>query len=593
MRRSFYSGTIVLALAGLVLAGCAVADKSADGVAPGELRGATRLVRGAGGPRGSSVGSPADAEAFARSRGDADDDDAEMERRVQAFAHFGAGISQELNDQPDKALDHFAQSALADPSNESLILQVVRRYVEEKKPAKALELLVAGTALPTASGALFSWLGYVNSQLGKTEAAAAADRIAIKKSPGSLMAYQNLAQIYLQKKQPKEALTVLDDAARQPAPDAGYLFELAEIYANFRQLQPDQADAVKPRSLELLDRAAKLRPQNVLLLEKMADGYRVAGELAKSEGIYLQLLERFPNMPMIREKLTEVYLRRGKQELAAQQMQAIARDNPNNPQAYFFLGSIAYDQTNYVDAAGYFEKVLALNPAFEPVYYELAELRVALNKPDEALDVLKKAREKFKENFLLEFHTAFALAKLKRYDDAIKAYAAAEAVAKTNEPERLNQVFYFQLGAAYERKGDFAQAEKIFHKCLGIAPDFADALNYLGYMWADRGVNLPEARKLIEKANKLEPGNAAFLDSLGWVLYKLKQPREALPYLLEAVKVEKDPDATLYDHLGDIQAALKQFEQAHDAWQKSVELEANDEVSKKLKAMPAPNKSGK
>jgi len=51
-------------------------------------------------------------------------------------------------------------------------------------------------------------------------------------------------------------------------------------------------------------------------------------------------------------------------------------------------------------------------------------------------------------------------------------------------------------------------------------------MNYLGYMWAERGVNLPKARELIEKAVKLEPKNAAYLDSLAWVIYKLDQPRK-------------------------------------------------------------------
>jgi Tfp pilus assembly protein PilF len=95
-------------------------------------------------------------------------------------------------------------------------------------------------------------------------------------------------------------------------------------------------------------------------------------------------------------------------------------------------------------------------------------------------------------------------------------------------------------------------------------------------------MKLEQARDLIGKAVKLEPKNAAYLDSMGWVLYKLSKPKEALDYLLKAVELSDEPDATVYDHLGDIYAALNQRDKAREAWQKSVSLEANEEVKKKL-----------
>src|SRR4029077_15474753 len=100
-----------------------------------------------------------------------------------------------------------------------------------------------------------------------------------------------------------------------------------------------------------------------------------------------------------------------------------------------------------------------------------------------------------------------------------------------NGQKRLMDSFYFQFGAACERAGDFAQSEKYFEKCLDLAPNFSQAQNYLGYMWAERGEKLDRARDLIEKALKAEPKNAAYLDSMGWVLFKLQRPKEALDYL--------------------------------------------------------------
>jgi tetratricopeptide (TPR) repeat protein len=88
---------------------------------------------------------------------------------------------------------------------------------------------------------------------------------------------------------------------------------------------------------------------------------------------------------------------------------------------------------------------------------------------------------------------------------------------------------------------------------------------------------------MIEKAVKLEPQNAAFLDSLAWVLYKLEKPTEALDPMLKAIELTKEADATLYDHLGDIYAALKQPDKAKEAWQKSLGVEPNDQIQEKLK----------
>lgn len=161
-------------------------------------------------------------------------------------------------------------------------------------------------------------------------------------------------------------------------------------------------------------------------------------------------------------------------------------------------------------------------------------------------------------------------------------------VASATDSNRLTHSFYFQFGSACERAGKIGEAEKLFEKSLKLSPDFAEALNYLGYMWAERGTNLTKAREMIEHAVKLSPTNAAYLDSLGWVLFKQGHPKEALPKIEKAVELNKDPDATLFDHLGDIHAALNQQEKAREAWKKSLELEPNKDIEKKLKSGSPP-----
>ena len=510
-----------------------------------------------------------------------------MEHRVKALAHFAAGISAELNEEENTALEHYLKSAAADPGHEVLVVELARRFLQTRQPDKAIDLLTRVTASPQATGKMFAWLGRAYAEAGKTEQAIKANSAAIKKSPDLLMAYGNLVELYQQDRQPKEAVKVLDEAAAQPSSNAEFWVDLAGLYTHYNQLHPEEAETTKPKIIAALDRAAGLKPQDLSLSQKLADGYRLMGEFAKAEGYYLELLQRFPALPGLRDKLADIYLRTDKKDKAAEQLEALSRDNPSNEQAYYFLGNIAYQEKRLTDAVDYFERALMLKPEFEPVYYRLAELKLALNKPQEALELMAKARSRFRQSFLLEFLTAAAHASAKDYAEAVKHYTEAEVIAKANEPASLTHLFYFRFGSALERRGDYTEAEKYFRQCLELAPNFAEAMNYLGYMWAERGKNLDEAKKLIEKAVALEPENAAYLDSLGWVLFKQHQPQEALDWLQKAVQNADQPDPTLYDHLGDIYAELKAFDKAREAWRKSVQLEPNDQVKKKLQTTPA------
>jgi tetratricopeptide (TPR) repeat protein len=182
-----------------------------------------------------------------------------------------------------------------------------------------------------------------------------------------------------------------------------------------------------------------------------------------------------------------------------------------------------------------------------------------------------------------EFYSGVAYMRLKEYTNALDHFTAAEIVASATETNRLNHTFYFELGAAHERAGKISEAESYFEKCLAMSPNMAEALNYLGYMWAERGTNLVRAREMIEQAVKLNPTNAAYLDSLGWVLFKQGNAKEALEPIRKAVELSEEPDATLFDHLGDIYAALNDVKKAREAWRKSIEIEPNKTIETKLK----------
>ncbi|MBI4664591.1 MAG: tetratricopeptide repeat protein [Verrucomicrobia bacterium] len=505
---------------------------------------------------------------------------------VEALAHFAAGLTYDLNGQTELAIEEYSQSALANPSHEPVVIEAARRHLRARKPEQAIEILRKATDSASASGSLYAWLGLACGQAGQTEAAIRANRTAIKKLPRSLPAYQNLAQIYFQSSQTNEALRVLDEAAHQASVDAPFLLDLAELYSRYARTQGAPNDAVRERAVKVLDRAAQLDSPNPATWQRLADSYVQLGELGKAEAIFARMVKTYPQLFMLRGKLAELYLRTGKKEQAAEQLEAIAQLEPTNPRTQAFLGSLALDNHNVEQAIRHFERALALSPDLEQVYYELAGVKIVnQKKPEEGLALLAKARTRFRPGFVMEYYTGLAHVLLKQYREGIQHFTSAELLAKADQPARLTHQFYYQLGSACERNGDSEQAEKHFQKCLEISPDSADAMNYLGYMLTERGTKLEQARILIQRAVELEPNNAAFLDSFGWVLFKLNQPREALTYLHRSIEKSEELDSTLYDHLGDIYRTLDELERAREAWQRALAIEdSRDATSKSLTA---------
>jgi tetratricopeptide (TPR) repeat protein len=145
-----------------------------------------------------------------------------------------------------------------------------------------------------------------------------------------------------------------------------------------------------------------------------------------------------------------------------------------------------------------------------------------------------------------------------------------------------NVSYLFQLGAAYERTGQFEKAEAAFQELLERDPDHAPAQNYLGYMWADRGIHLEEAERLILGAVSQYPRNGAYVDSLGWVYFRMGRYDLAEKHLLDAAELIPD-DATIQEHLGDLFVRKGQLERALDRYDQALKLEPEDEQALRAK----------
>ena len=187
-----------------------------------------------------------------------------------------------------------------------------------------------------------------------------------------------------------------------------------------------------------------------------------------------------------------------------------------------------------------------------------ANVMFQLQRRQAAFDALRAiqsdatlAEESQRDAYLLE-----AELRLKDNDPAGELDAYSRGLAAFAD----DQALLYSRALLWERRDDIARAEADFRRMLVIAPDDVNALNALGYTLADRTDRYREALELIDRARVAEPGNAAIIDSYGWVLFRLGKPREALGHLRHAFALQKDAD--IASHLGQVLWVLGEKEEA-------------------------------
>lgn len=514
-------------------------------------------------------------------------------RRAEAHAHYAQAVLLEVDERKAEATEEYHKAAQLDPANEELVTQVARRWLLQKKPDRAIDILKLAAEQPDATPMMDVLLGTAYSQAGKADLAVQANRRAIQKAPKLLAGHQSLFAGYLQNGETAAALKVLDQAAAKREVPADYLIGLGELYVSAATAAPSEKTNTFPKALALFNRAATLNLTNIHERIRLADGLNLVGESDRAAKMYQAILTDYPQAPMLQEnlraKLTDIYLRGKDPKRALEQLEVLLKDDPLNVQAHYYAALIFTEADEPAKAEEHLRKVVVLNPKFEQAYYDLAMAQLRTSKTNEIVTTLETAQKKFGQNFISEFLFGLAEARREQWAAAVKRFTSAEIIARASDTNRLTPVFYHQFGAALERKGDYSEAVKYLQKALELDPEFADAANHLGYMWAERGENLDRAHELIAIAVKAEPKNEAFLDSMAWVLFKQGKARDALPFMKQAVEISeagKEPDATLYDHLGDILSALGNKAEARKAWGTSLKLAPNAEIQKKLDANP-------
>ncbi|AXS41129.1 tetratricopeptide repeat protein [Breoghania sp. L-A4] len=233
-------------------------------------------------------------------------------------------------------------------------------------------------------------------------------------------------------------------------------------------------------------------------------------------------------------------------------------------------------------------EILSKIPETSPLKHR-AEIEIGMNY--NALDNIDQARahlSKLVETTPPDLDALTALGTVLRshdlFDEASKVYTRGIETLAT--PEEHHWPLYYHRGITYERTGRWKLAEADFLKALELFPDQPLVLNYLGYTWVDKGLNLDEALGMIQKAVELRPNDGYFVDSLGWVYYRLGQYDKAVAELERAVELRPE-DPIINDHLGDAYWTIGRKLEATFQWSHARDLkpdaDALAEIENKLK----------
>jgi tetratricopeptide (TPR) repeat protein len=227
------------------------------------------------------------------------------------------------------------------------------------------------------------------------------------------------------------------------------------------------------------------------------------------------------------------------------------------------------------------------------VLRRMVQTQAKQGKIDEAMRVVDNLIKVQPENWLTRELKGWVLREAGKYDEAAKTYE--DVLDRITRDDRLDKDQKKDFGGdiRYTLSGvyiDLKKVEKAVEQLRTLVKQDEDNPTYnndLGFILADNDMALDEAEKLVRKAleedRKLrkkagitgaeDHDNAAYLDSLGWVLFKRKKYKEALAPLLEAVKYEDGQHVEIYDHLGDVYLALGEIEKALEAWKKGLECQ--------------------
>ena len=238
---------------------------------------------------------------------------------------------------------------------------------------------------------------------------------------------------------------------------------------------------------------------------------------------------------------------------------------PENPGLHFFAGW-AYDSLKQFDTAvHHFSKVAPGSRYYKKSRLQAAVLYSKTDRKQKAVETLEKLHEQMPEDVDTISYLGTFYRELEEYDKSISILKKGISLSGGD-----NADLFFRLGMAQDNAGKKEECIASMKKVIELEPENADALNYLGYTYADLGIKLDRAEELIKNALELKPDDGYITDSLGWVYYKKELFSKATPLLEKAAKLT-DYDPVITEHLADSLKKESRLEKALEMYKKALE----------------------
>ncbi len=487
--------------------------------------------------------------------------------------HLLLGQLYGLNHDSAKAEAQFKLAEKIDPNSEESVLNLARLYSIQGDFQRTTDVL-KGVPVEDRSARIELALGGSYDQVKDWKEASAAYRRALDLEPGNIDSERGLANSLLNEGKLDESLKEFNLVLAAEPSDAQSQIRVSDIER--RQGHYEEALTTLKKAKELTKDNPELSYNEALIddsLGRYDDAVAVLTGLIDStthpDGKYAE--GEKSNRAIFLDRLGIIYREQNKttEAVAAyKQLRGLGGEYVTRG----YQGEIdsyrdAHDWTKATDVAAEAAKT---SPKDQQVQLMYAGQLADTGKGDEGIALakaqLKGSPEAAKDDRDVQLALANIYLRLKRYDDAAAEIDKADATSKGSREKLF--IYYMRAEIAEHRK-DFDGAEAELRKALTVDPDDPTILNYLGYMNADRGVKLNESLKQIQKAVDLDPQNYAFLDSLGWVYFKLGQYTQATLNLQKAVE-RSSTDPTVHDHLGQVYEKTGKLKLAVTQWERSM-----------------------
>ncbi|MBW2283832.1 MAG: tetratricopeptide repeat protein, partial [Deltaproteobacteria bacterium] len=369
-----------------------------------------------------------------------------------------------LTDKDDLAIEAYREIIAAQPGNTRIRLLIITNLIRREAYREALRQLDTVIDQNPKLVIAFYYRGRINLEIRNYEAAEAAYLKALKLNPGL-----------------------------EPA-----LFDLGTLY----QMTQREMDAI-----DIYKKLVLLNPQNLTVRERMVDLYIKLGLKEKAEQEMNAIKERAEPGDPERQALGLLYLRQGRLDESIEELKLILAAWPEDDKTRYYLGTAYEENKDLENALAQFRKIGPESKYFQSSRIHIAYILDSQGKSTEAIDVLESAIDGSEAEVELYLMLASLYEGLKKYDKGI------EVAREGLKNDERNVDLLFRIGVLLDKKGDKEACLTEMRNILKIDPDHADALNYIGYTYAEKGIRLDEAMKLIKRALAMKPESGYILDS--------------------------------------------------------------------------------